>query len=98
MNLNIILFIVSALLLAMAQCDLIGQNRLGNNVYFYRQFRNVGSMGSYEHQIARWISEQNKNVNTKKLPSFQITTPAKTVTHKSRRQHTRRNLYRQQMI
>ena len=96
-----ILLIASALLLAMGQCDLIGQNRLGNNVHSHLRFRNGNSMGNYEQQIARWIVEQNQNVATKKIPFFKIVNSnkrQKTTNQNTRRQKFRRHTYRQHMV
>ena len=47
---NLIMLIASTVLLQIGECDLIGFNRLGNNVHSHRQFRNDISMETYEQQ------------------------------------------------
>ena len=46
---------LSVFILSMALGDLIGYNRLGNNVYSNRQMRNWVPLINYEHKIIKWM-------------------------------------------
>ena len=46
---------LSVFILSMALGDLIGYNRLGNNVYSNRQMRNRVPLINYEHKIIKWM-------------------------------------------
>ena len=91
---NFILLIVSTVLLQIGECDLIGFNRLGNNVHSHRQFRNDISMDNYDQKVYRWVLEHNGKVSMPhSLPKIQRTTGRKNL-----RNNIRFNLYKQRML
>ena len=50
---------ILSLLLTTVTCDLIGYNRLGNNVSNHVQTRNLFAAADYRSQFRRWIFENN---------------------------------------
>ena len=81
---KIISLFVVAFLLVIGQCDLIGYNRLGNNVDSHARYRPGNEMGqkNYRFQILQWIMENNNlSVADKKIwlqklgPSTRTTRP-----------------------
>lgn len=89
---SLIELIGSTLLLAIGQCDLIGYNRLRNNVDSHSRLRNGISVENYEQQILHWFlaNKKNSKYNTSKSRPT-------TSRHKNSRQHLRRKLYIQAM-
>lgn len=60
--------VMIAVVLVFGQCDLIGHNRLGNNVYGHLWNRPGMAKGNYQFQLFRWILESNDlSVGDKKI-------------------------------
>ena len=70
--LNVISLTAYGFILSIGQCDLIGYNRLGNNVHSHRRFRNGIDqlvMQNYQQQIDNWLEKQDGEVQPDaKLP------------------------------
>ena len=60
---NLISLTVFGFLFSIGHCDMIGQNRLGNNVLTHRRFRNDVPIGNYEQQISNWMAEQRTELS-----------------------------------
>lgn len=56
---NLVTLILYGFQLGIGYGDLIGFNRLGNNVHSHRTFRNEMQVTNYEQQISRWIAQNN---------------------------------------
>ena len=60
--------IISSVLLVFGQCDLIGYNRLGNNVHGHLLNRPAMAKGNHHLQLFRWILDSNDlSVGEKKI-------------------------------
>ena len=92
---NMIRLVISSLLIGFVHCDLIGYNRLGNNVHSHHRFRNSLNRGNYRQQITNWFLENDIQVpsgNEMSIVSLQPTSGRQT------RNNKRRNLYNRRMI
>ena len=56
---NLVTLILYGFQFGIGNGDLIGFNRLGNNVHSHRTFRNEKQVTNYEQQISRWIAQNN---------------------------------------
>lgn len=56
---NLVTLILYGFLLGIGNGDLIGFNRLGNNVHSHNIYRNEIVLANYEHQITRWMAKNN---------------------------------------
>lgn len=87
-----IIILVSCLLIGFVQCDLIGYNRLGNNVHSHNRFRNnMNTVPQYKQQISNWLLEND-------APSFNGWPKMRTKNTRQTRNNRRRNLYTRRMI
>ena len=91
---NITSLVISSLLIGFVQCDLIGYNRLGNNVHSHRRFRTSVQHTNYKRQISTWFSENDVQVPA--MNKFTKMQPK--VTDRKMRNDRRRNLYNRRMI
>ena len=92
---NIISLFVFAFLLAIGQCDLIGYNRLGNNVRSHVLYRdgNTMAMKNYRYQLFLRMMESNNLSNSQK----QQWLPKSARTSSNKRQNNRLSHYKRSM-
>ena len=89
-----IISLVSCFLIGFAQCDLIGYNRLGNNVHTHNRYRNnINSAPHYKQQILNWFLVKDGEV-----PSFNGWPKMRPQSTRQTRNNRRRNLYTRRMI
>lgn len=78
---KVILLTVYGFLLSFGHCDLIGYNRLGNNVYTHRRLKNGVALGNYERQLNNWIVRHG----------FEVLPYAEKINQKTRNNNNRHN-------
>ena len=89
-----IISLFACLLIGYAQCDLIGYNRLGNNVHTHNRFRNsINSATNVRQQISTWFLKKDGEV-----PSFNGWPEMRPQSRRQTRNNRRRNLYTRRMI
>ena len=86
---NVISLTVSAFLLSIGECDLIGYNRLGNNVESFLRFRNDVTFENNEQQIINWVLEQDAQ-----SPSYPTISKQN---HNTEKRQRRLNHYKERM-
>lgn len=88
-------WIISVLVLDAGYCDLIGFNRLGNNVNSHRRYRNPKTLRTrYKNQIYRWMAKPNDDMVPNDKPVIRKSTKSERTQNKN---NTRLNLYKKRM-
>jgi len=83
------------LLIAIGCCDLLAHNRLGNNVYNYRRYRNVNSLTNYEEQIADWMRKNGLTTgDSRRRQPKRSQNRTRNRNNKNRVQQRRRKMYK----
>ena len=86
----VILLTVCSFLLSHGNCDLIGYNRLGNNINSHFRFKSGVALGNYEQQVSNWIMRHG----------YEGSPLAEKINQKPRhnnRRHNRLNHYKRRM-
>lgn len=72
---DLVTLILYGFLLGIGNGDLIGFNRLGNNVHSHNIYRNEIVLANYEHQITRWMAKNNgRRLSKMRGPHHQMET------------------------
>lgn len=64
--------IISTVLVASVHSDLIGYNRLGNNVRLHKQGRRTRRPDGFRRQIAMWMAVNDETIHSLNNGHFQI--------------------------
>ena len=90
---NIFVFMFAA-----AECDLIGYNRLGNNVGQHIRYRFGKTVETNRYQILQWMMSDKTLSTTEKRKWFQKLNKGSNARKPTNARTNRRNIYRRTML